>query len=122
MTKFSNKLKKPCFWPIMGPYSQQNKKNKKTKKKKTRKIQLCPRTTSHWILAPCQNLENINDTIPRTDGRTERPDRRKDGQTLFYRTLPATAGGPIKSMDAVLMSLLLPVIRYLPIMLSTLKM
>ena len=23
----------------------------------------------------------------------KRPDRRKDGQTLFYRTLPATAGG-----------------------------
>ena len=20
MTKFSNKLKKPCFWPILGPF------------------------------------------------------------------------------------------------------
>ena len=29
----------------------------------------------------------------RTDGRTEvRTDRQKDGQTPFYRTLPATAG------------------------------
>ena len=27
----------------------------------------------------------------RTEGRTE---RRKDGQTLFHRTLPATAGNP----------------------------
>ena len=30
-----------------------------------------------------------------TDGRTEgRKDGWKDGQTLFCRTLPATAGGP----------------------------
>ena len=29
----------------------------------------------------------------RTDRRTE--GQTKDGQTLFYRTLPATAGGPI---------------------------
>ena len=28
---------------------------------------------------------------PSTDGRK---DGRKDGQTLFYRTLPATAGSP----------------------------
>ena len=33
------------------------------------------RTTSHGILAPCQNLENNNDTIPR-----KRPDRRNDGR------------------------------------------
>ena len=50
-------------------------------------------TTSHGILAPCQNLEKINDTIPR-----KRLDRQKDAwkdeQTLFYKTLPATTGGP----------------------------
>ena len=54
------------------------------------------RTTSYGFLAPCQNLEKTNDTIPR-----KRPDRQdgqkdgwKDGQTLFHRTLPVTAGCP----------------------------
>ena len=57
------------------------------------------RTTSYGFLAPCQNLEKTNDTIPRKrpdkwkDGRTE---GRKDGQTLFHRTLPTTAGGPTR--------------------------
>ena len=50
-----------------------------------------PCTTSHGFLALCQNIEKINDTIPR-----KRPDRRKierrDRQTLFYR-ISATAGG-----------------------------
>ena len=34
-----------------------------------------------------------------TDGRT---DRRMDGQTLFYRTLPAEAGGPIMKLNVFL--------------------
>ena len=55
------------------------------------------RTTSYAILAPCQNLEKINDKIPR-----KRPYRRKDGQTLFYRTLPATTGGPIRNSSKTL--------------------
>ena len=50
-------------------------------------------TTSYRFLAQRQNLEKVNDTIQR-----KRPDRRtvgwKDGQKLFYRTLPASAGGP----------------------------
>ena len=52
------------------------------------------RTTSYGFLAPRQNLEKVNDTIQikhldrRTEGQTE------DGQTLFYGTLPTTAGGP----------------------------
>ena len=46
------------------------------------------RTTSYGFLAPCKNLEKVNDTIQR-----KYLDRRKDGQTLFYRTLPATARG-----------------------------
>ena len=45
------------------------------------------------FLAPCQNLERTNDAIPQ-----KHPDRRKDGQkdrqTLFHRTLSATARGP----------------------------
>ena len=49
------------------------------------------RTTSYGFLATCQNLEKTNDTIPRKclDGRTD--GGREDGQTLFHRTLPATA-------------------------------
>ena len=48
-------------------------------------------TTSYGFLASWQNLEKTEDTIPR------KPlDRRKNGQTLFYRTLPATVGGLTK--------------------------
>ena len=52
-------------------------------------------TTSYGFWVPCQNLDKTNDTIPRKclDRRKEGP---KDGQTLFYRTLQATAGGPIR--------------------------
>ena len=94
MTKFSNKLKKSCFWLILGPFSQFF--GEKKKKKIPRKSSLS-HTTSYKFLAPCQILEKINDTIPRKrldrrmDGRME---GQKDGQALFYRTLPATAGGP----------------------------
>ena len=51
-------------------------------------------TTSYGFLAPFQNLEKTNDTIPRKclHRRTE---GQKGGQTLFHRALPATAGGPI---------------------------
>ena len=44
------------------------------------------------MLAPCQNLEKINDTIPRKhpDGWK---DRQRNEQSLFYKTLPGTAGG-----------------------------
>ena len=88
MTKFSNKFKKPCFlahfgsiFPIFGA------------KKTFSENPALSRTTSYEFLAPCQNLENVNDTIQR-----KRLDRRKDGRTdrqsLFYRTLPATARGP----------------------------
>ena len=52
-------------------------------------------TTSHGILVPCQNLEKINDITPRKHPDT-RKDGRKGGQTLCYRTLPATAGSPMK--------------------------
>ena len=57
----------------------------------------CP--TSYGFLTPCQNFEKVNDTIQKCPDRWK--DRQKDGwqdtQTLFYRTLPAIAGGgPIK--------------------------
>ena len=48
-----------------------------------------PRTTSYRFLAPCQNLEETNHTIPR-----KRPERRKDGQTLR-----ATAGFPKNNIN-----------------------
>ena len=39
-----------------------------------------------------ENTWTEGQTEGQKDGRTE---GRKDGQTLFYRTLPATAEGPI---------------------------
>ena len=45
------------------------------------------RTISYGFLAPCQNLEKTNDTIPR-----KCTDRQKSGQT--YGTLLVTASGP----------------------------
>ena len=87
MTQIQKTLVLVHFWPIFPIFGT---------KKFSWKIQLS-RTTSYGFLAPCQNLEKVNDTIQRkrpdrrTEGRTE---GRKDGQTFFYRTLPATAGGP----------------------------
>ena len=78
MTKLYNKLKKPCFWPILGPFF-----HFWGKKKFSPENLALSRTTSHGILTPCQNLEKINDTIPRKcpvrpkdgnlDRRTDRP-------------------------------------------------
>ena len=82
MTQFSNKFKKPGLWPIFPIFG--------AKKIFLENLALS-RINSYGFLAPCQNLEKVNDTIQR-----KRPDRRKDGQTLFYRALPATAGGPKK--------------------------
>ena len=87
MTKLSNKLKKPCFWLILGPFSQfWGQKNFPEN---------LSHTTSHGILVPCQNLEKINDITPRKHPDTSK-DGRKGGQTLFYRTLPATARSSMK--------------------------
>ena len=68
MTKFFSKFKKPCFWPIFPIFGA----------KFVFLENLAPsRTTSYGFLAPCQNLEKTNDTIPR-----KRPDRRRtDGRT-----------------------------------------
>ena len=92
MTQFSNKFKKLCFWSIFGA------------KKIFLENQTLSCTTSYGFLATCQNLEKVNDTIQRKhpdrwmEGQTERrTDGRKDGQILFSRTLPTTAGGPIST-------------------------
>ena len=42
------------------------------------------------FIAPCQNLEKTDDTIPRN-----RPDRRRGRQKDVGQTLLATTGGPI---------------------------
>ena len=63
MTKFSNKLQKPCFWPILGTFSQFWGNF------------FLSRTTSYEFLVPCQISEKTNDTIPRKrlGKRTDRP-------------------------------------------------
>ena len=85
MTKFSNKFKRPCFWPILGLFSQ-FLAQKKFKIFLENLALSC--TTSYGFLVPCQNLEKVNDTIQR-----KCPDRWKDRQNLFHRTLPVTVGG-----------------------------
>ena len=71
ITKFSNKFKKTLFlahfgsiFPIFG-----------AKKNFLENPALSP-TTSYGFLAPCQNLEKINDIIQR-----KCPERQKDGRT-----------------------------------------
>ena len=80
MTKFFNKFKNPYFWPNFD----QNIFPENS---------ALSRTTSYRFLVPWQNLGKTNDTIPRKCPDRQK-DGQKDGQTLFYRTLPATAGGP----------------------------
>ena len=67
MIKFSNKFQKLCFRPILGTFS-----HFLGKKNFFLKVRLC--TQRHnVILAPCQNLEKINDAIlGRKNGRTDR--------------------------------------------------
>ena len=66
MTKFSNKFKKPCFWPIFPIFGV---------KKVFQENLALSHTASYGFVAPCQNLEKVNDVIQR-----KRPDRRKDGR------------------------------------------
>ena len=86
MTKLFNAFKKPCFWIIFGPFSQLENIFPEN-------VDL-PCTFSYRFLAPCQNLEKINDTIPRK--RLDRQkDRQKDGRNnRLYASLPAITGDP----------------------------
>ena len=83
MTKFSNKLKKNLFldhfgtiFPILGAkfFFPENPS--------------LSRTTSHGILAPCQNSEK---TCHNSKKMPRQMEGQNDRQALFYRTLPATA-------------------------------
>ena len=68
MATFFHKFKKPCFEPIFGPFSEiLGQKNFFPQNP------VLSHTTSFRFLAPCQNLEKVNDTTPR-----KRPDRRTD--------------------------------------------
>ena len=85
MTKLFNTFKNPVFGPFLVHLpSFGDKKNFFWKSGSV---------THNLILvsSTMPNLEKTNDTITR-----KRPDRRKDGQTLFYRTLLVTVGGPKK--------------------------
>ena len=84
-------LKKHCFWPIFPIFGA---------KKIFIENPALSYTSSYGFLASCQNLEKTNDTISR-----KRPDRQKGGQALFYRTLPATAAGPINGGEHLLSTL-----------------
>ena len=106
MTKCSNKLKKPYFWPILGPFFQFF-----GKKFFLPENPALSRPTAHDILPPCQNLGKINNTNSR-----KHPDQRKGGRTegwteaqldrraLIYRTLKATIGGPIIGLQKKILS------------------
>ena len=69
MTKFFNKFKEPVFGPLLVHFL-----NFRGKIFFLENPALSC-TTSYGFLAPCQNLEKINDTIPR-----KCPDRQKDGR------------------------------------------
>ena len=91
MCKFPNKFRKPCFWPILGPFSQFLRQ-----KIFSWKIWLCYAQLHMGFQnhAKIQKklMYNSKKTPRQTEGWTE------DGQTLFYRTLLATAGSPISVM------------------------
>ena len=84
MTKFFSKFKKPVFGQFFFHFP-----NFWGKKIFLENPDL-PHTTSYGFLTPCQNLEKTNYAIPRKHPNRQK-DGWKDGQTLFHRTLLATA-------------------------------
>ena len=83
MTKFSNKFKKPYFWPIFHIFW--------SKKIIFSKNSAPSRKTPQGLLTTSWVLEKHNQPIPR-----KLQDRRTDGWTLIHKTLPVKVGGPIK--------------------------
>ena len=93
MTKFSNKFKKPCFWPHFPKFD--GKKifpgmSSSVIHNFTWDSSTMPKFTKKFVTQFQENAWTDKRTDRRTVGRKD-----KYGQTLFYRTLPATAGGPI---------------------------
>ena len=85
MTKFSNKFKKPCFWPIFPIFGAKIIFFEKSALSRT--TRQGPRV-----------LEKTNEPIPR-----KLPDWKTERRTLIHRTLPATAGSPIITTFLALM-------------------
>ena len=67
MAKFSNKFKKPYFWPVFPIFGEKHFFSKN---------QALSHTTPHGPLTPCRVSEKTNEPIPR-----KLPDRRTEGQT-----------------------------------------
>ena len=84
MTKFSNKLKKTLFLAHFGPFFPI------LGQKKVFPENLALSHTNFYHAKFQKKLIIQFQENAWTEGR-------KDGQTLFYRTLPTTAGGPIKT-------------------------
>ena len=89
-----NRFKKSCFWPIFGSFS------KFLWQKVFPENPALSHTTSYSFLAPCQNLEKPNDAMIQENVQTDKgwTEGQKDGQALFYRTLPATSRGSKKHL------------------------
>ena len=83
MTKFSNKFKKLCFWPILGPFSQFF-----GEKKFPRKSGSVTRNFI-WVSSTMPKFRKVNDTIQR-----KRPDKRKDGPLRYKRESLSRVGVP----------------------------
>ena len=81
MTKHFNKFKNPVFGPFLVHFP------KFSGKKFFPENPALSRTTSYGFLGACQNSEKIMIKFKKTPGQ--------DGRTLFHRTLPTTAKGPI---------------------------
>ena len=84
MIKCFNKIRKPCFWSIFGPFSKFWGQNKKFLENPAMSS-----LTFYGFLATCQNLEKTNDAI------LKKTPRQTEGRTERRRTYPGTAGGPI---------------------------
>ena len=80
MTKFSNKFKKPYFWPIFPIFWAKIFFSKNS---------ALSRTTPHSPLTPCYVSEKTNELIPR-----KFPDGRTEGWMLIHRALMLTVRGP----------------------------
>ena len=85
ITKLFSKFKKTYFWPI-SPIFQ-------AKKVFPRNLAVTHNLIRQGFLPPCQNSEKPNDPILRKHPH-RRQDRRMDRDTLFHRTIPATARSP----------------------------
>ena len=81
MVKSFNKFKKPCFWPIFGPFSQILGQKKFARKSGS--------VTNNfiWVSSTMPKLKKTNDTIQK-DGRNDRP--------YFIGPFQLPTGGPQK--------------------------